>query len=252
LDANNNNIYLRYDPLAPAPAPGLDINAQQYFPKKDHFRIVQPGFAVGGPILKDKLWFFLGVAPQISSLAKNVDFGGATGTQYFTQDHQTYYTNARFDYSLTSKIRLYASWLYQYGRETGVNMPISDPVGSQATYLNTSTGQPLTAFSHGLGWSAPNATYNFGADWTITPKIVSTTRFGYFFENYHDFGWQTTTANFVWTGNGGTGLCDNANIPASTGCPNGGNPLPASLALNGGTQTAPYTATFTQFNANKH
>jgi hypothetical protein len=25
---------------------------------------------------------------------------------------------------------------------------------------------------------------NVGADWTINPKIVSTTRYGYFFDNY--------------------------------------------------------------------
>ena len=50
----------------------------------------------------------------------------------------------------------------------------------------------MTQFAHGLGFSAPNATYNVGADITLTPKIVSTTRFGYFFNNYHDFGWPTT------------------------------------------------------------
>jgi hypothetical protein len=87
---------------------------------------------------------------------------------------------------------------------------------------------------------APNATYNTGADITLTPKIVSTTRFGYFFENYHDFGWKTSTPNLVWLTDG-VGALDNA-----------GNPLPAGLSVNGGTQTAPYTETFTPVNANKH
>ena len=34
-----------------------------------------------------------------------------------------------------------------------------------------------------MAWdlSSPNSTYNIGADITLTPKIVSTTRFGYFF-----------------------------------------------------------------------
>ena len=61
---------------------------------------------------------------------------------------------------------------------------------------------PVVAYSHGIGWSAPNATYNVGADFTLTPKIVSTTRFGYFFENYHDFGWQTSTPNLDWRASG--------------------------------------------------
>jgi len=242
LDANNNNIFLRYDPTASG-APGFDPGAQLYNPKPDHFRIVQPGFSVGGPIKKDRLWFFLGFAPQVNSLAKTVNFGtndGGAGNQYFTQDRQTYYGNARLDASLTQKIRLFGSWLYQYARETGVNLPISDPVNSESGFVNTSAGSPLSSFSHGLGWTAPNSTYNFGGDISLTPKIVATSRFGYFFENYHDFGWQTTTPDLVWN-TSGAGAVDNA-----------GNPLPAALAQNAQTSTAPLNGTFTPYNASKH
>jgi hypothetical protein len=245
LDADNNSAYLRYEPSA-AGAPGFDPPSQVYNPKQDHFKNIQPGFSVGGPILKDKLFFFVGLAPLFNSVAKTVNFGsndGGAGNQYFTQDRQTYYTNARLDYALTSKIRLYASWLYQYARETGVNLPISD--STTPSYENTSIGSPLSAFSHGLGWAAPNATYNFGGDITLTPKIISTTRFGYFFENYHDFGWQTATPDLIWNTSG----LNAAGLPALD---NAGNPLPAALAQSLGTSTAPYTSTFTPFNANKH
>ena len=67
-----------------------------------------------------------------------------------------------------------------------------------AGYLNTSIFSPLSNFSHGLGWSAPNATYNIGADISLTQKLVSTTRYGYFFENYHDFGWPTNVRRTSW------------------------------------------------------
>jgi Carboxypeptidase regulatory-like domain len=242
LDANNNNIYLRYDPAAAPPPAGFDPGAQLYNPRQDQYHVIQPGFTLGGPIKKDRLWFFVGFAPQVNALAKTVNFGGTTGNQYFTQDRQTYYATGRLDASLTSKIRLYASWLYQHARERGVNLPVSDPVASEAGFLNTSTGSPLSAFSYALGWAAPNSTYNVGADVTLTPKVVSTTRFGYFFENYHDFGWQTQTPNLVWSAAAsGVGAVDNA-----------GNPLPAGLQQPGGTTTAPYTSTFTPFNANKH
>ncbi len=36
------------------------------------------------------------------------------------------------------------------------------------------------------------------ADITITPHIVSTTRFGYYFENYHDFGYPTTGNSYYF------------------------------------------------------
>lgn len=258
IDANQNNMYLRYDPLDPGNAPARqDPGAQEYQGKKDHFRDFNPGFTVGGPILKDRLWFFLGFAPEVDSLARTINFGGTTGSQYFTRDTQTYYGTSRLDANLTQKIRLFASWLDQYARRTGSTMPIADPVAGDlaAGYVNQSTFSSPDSFSHGLGWVAPNSTYNFGADITLSPKIVSTTRFGYFFENYKSFGWQTTTPNLEWTA---TGTGDNTpNVPAGCGPqPNPvqctGNSLPASVAQPLFTTTAPYTGTYTPFNSNKH
>ena len=257
VDANPTNAFLRYNPNDSGNgAIGLDPVAQLYQPTKDHYRILQSGVAVGGPIVKDRLWFFAGFAPQVNSLSKTVDFGlldNAAGKQYFTQDRQTYYGTARLDASLTQRIRLYASWLYQYARETGDALPTSDPTPGQiaAGYVNTSTLAPLTSYSHGLGWSAPNSTYNFGADINLTSRIVATTRYGYFFENYHDFGWPTTQPNLVWDTNG-VGACDNSGAAPSAACPTGGNPLPAALQQPGGTTTSPYLGSFTLFNANKH
>src|SRR5438094_381008 len=119
----------------------------------------------------------------------------------------------------------------------------------------------FASFSPALALAAPNSTYNVGADISLTPKVVATTRFGYFFENYHDFGWPTTARNLVWSSNGaptnpGTpqevDVCDNSNVAPSSKCPTGGNPLPAGLTLAGGTTTTPYLGSFTKFNANKH
>src|SRR5438105_15543003 len=51
---------LRYDPNGIGFVPHVsDPNPQTYNPKKDNFHHVQPGFTVGGPIMKDRLWFFL-------------------------------------------------------------------------------------------------------------------------------------------------------------------------------------------------
>jgi outer membrane receptor protein involved in Fe transport len=250
---------LRYNPNPGTIATGFDNNAQLYQPTKDHYRNLQPGASVGGPILKDRLWFFAAFAPFVSSRARTVDFSpsqlpanAALGSQYFTQDTQTYYSNARLDASLTQKIRVFGSWLYQYARQTGSSLPRGDSAFGQA---NDSINTPIVAYSHGIGWSAPNATYNVGADITLTPKIVATTRYGYFFENYHDFGWQRNTPNIVWNTNG-VGAFDNSQVPA--GCqatkasPCTGNPLPASLQLPLGSSTAPYNGSFTLYNANKH
>jgi hypothetical protein len=254
-DADQTNAFLRYDPTV-TPPPGVDPTPQNYQPQQDHFKIVQPGFTVGGPIVKDRLWFFVGFAPQINTRARNVNFGPSVclqpsgnicpnydlGSQYFTQDRQTYFGTARLDAVLTQKIRVFASWLDQYARETGDNLPTNDPVRSQqaAGYFNSAITDPIADYSHGLGWSSPNSTYNFGADISLTPRIVSTTRFGYFFTNYHDFGWQTSTPDLIWNVTS-TGALDNAGLP-----------LPTALQATQGTATAPYISPFTQRNASKH
>jgi len=260
-DADQNNPFLRYDPTAnPATLGGLDPDSQDYWPQQDHFKIFQPGFTVGGPIVKDRLWFFLGFAPLVNTRARNVNFGPSVcnqpalggnicassgnyslGNQYFTQDRQTYFGTGRLDLVVTQKIRLFGSWLDQYARETGDNLPTSDPVGwQQAGYLNTAILTPISSYSHGLGWTAPNSTYNVGADITLTPRIISTTRLGYFFTNYHDFGWQTSTPDLIW------------NVSSNGALDNAGNPLPTALQAPEGTATAPYLNPFTQRNASKH
>ena len=246
LDGNPVTGFLRYDPTQ-GPSDRIDQPIQTYQAQKDHYRTVQPGVVVQGPIVKDRLWFVTGFNPLYNSRARTVDFtpssnaeNSAAGSQYFTQDRQTYYGYFRLDAALTSKIRVFGSWLSQGSRETGQNMPVGDPISSESTYLNPSVNTPLSAFSHGIGSTAPNATYNVGADITLSQKLVATTKFGYFFDNYHDFGWQTSTPNLNW-GVPGEGADDNL-----------GNALPPALALPGGTNTQPYNSSYTLFNADKH
>lgn len=266
-----NHDNLRYDPLsAPAAsAPFADQASQIYVPKKDTFRILQPGFTFGGPIKKDRVWFFLGFAPFGNSTDRTVNFNpgaavcagpcpdASAGVRTFHRRFWEYYTTARIDANLTQKVRLFGSWLYQYQRETGASLPSADPIASESAFLNAGvTGfpfgvlTPLGQFAPSHGWSQPNSTYNFGADVTLTPKVVATTRFGYFFTNYHDFGWPTTGANLNWETSSCNATDNNgAPLPGASGAnPCGGN----SLQENGGFTTTPYDSSYTLFNASKH
>jgi hypothetical protein len=155
--------------------PRSDQPLEYYYPIKDHYRVVDPGFTLGGPIVKDRLWFFLSGAPDFNDTRRTVNFAGIGG-RTFDQNVNTYYALARLDFLATQKIRLHGSWQYGYTRGTGTSLPQADDIHGQ---FNTSSTSNPDNFNGGIGYVQPNVLYNTGADITITPSLVATTRFGY-------------------------------------------------------------------------
>jgi len=140
---------------------------------------------------------------------------------------------------VTQKIRVFGSWLYQLQKQYGENLPGSDP--TNPALVNTSVYNNPSNFAHTQGYDAPNVTINTGADITITKNLVSTTRFGYYFENYHDFGYPNANPTFYFAL---SGLTSDGATDAS------GNPLPSYLQHGQGYQSQGYTLE-TFYNSNK-
>jgi hypothetical protein len=168
----------------------LDQPMEYYYPVKDHSRVVDPGFTLGGDLVKDRLWTFVSGAPDFNNVARTVNFTypGAVGARTFHDTSNTYYSVARLDFLATQKIRLYGSWQYNYNRETGSVLPQADEVHQQ---FNTSSTNNPDIYNGGIGVVRPNVLYNTGADVTISPTVVATTRFGYFAYNLEDRGKPT-------------------------------------------------------------
>jgi len=254
----SQNATARYDPSSsgtPTSWGAIDPTFQLYQPQRQKYSDVFPGFTFGGPLLKDRVFFFVGFNPEWTDIERKVNYGtNFTGGELpFSQNTQTYYTTARIDASLSQKVRVFGSWLYQLQRQSGDTLPDAD---STTGFFNTYTGcygpatsatnpcvpgagVPPFAITHGLGYVAPNQTTNVGADITITPHIVATTRFGYYFENYHDFGYPTsgTIDYFADSGIGGTDT--------------NGNPLPTNLQASAGSYNIAQNANYTLKNSNK-
>jgi hypothetical protein len=250
MDGSPNN-YTRYDPQGSRV--GLfDPTAQAYQPQKDHLRDVEPSATVGGAIWKDHVWGFLGFAPEYISRGRTVNFGtydANAGLQTFNRDQQTYYSNARIDAKVTNKATVFASWLYQHQREAGQLLPRAD---STTGLFNPDATTPLDVYEHGYGYAAPDTTLNIGADITITPRLVSTTRFGYFFENYHDFGFPTVGTIYIWQTSGSNARECDPTTAVCAGTPFSQIPAAAGLIQAAGFQTAGWDPNFTLKNADKH
>ena len=126
MDANQIPPIARYNPTSTQTATSwglLDPQFQEYVAKKDHYSTILPGFTLGGPILKDRIFAFVGFNPWISNDERGVNYnqpgGLGIGAQNFSQNTRTYYTNARIDAAITQKLRVYSSWLYQLQKQYG-------------------------------------------------------------------------------------------------------------------------------------
>ena len=190
---SNGNRTLRRDPTTIANAGGakrLDQNAQYFQPIKDHYHTATPGFTLGGDLIKDRLWIFGSTAPQFSTIARTIKenyvsaVSTVVGPRTYHSDSNTYYSMARVDFLATQKIRFYAAWQDSYNRSVG-SLPGAD---STTGLLNTSASTNPDNFNYGIGSVNPQVLFNSGADITINPNLVATTRFGYFFYNSESRG----------------------------------------------------------------
>jgi outer membrane receptor protein involved in Fe transport len=223
----------------------IDPTYLNYQPIRPHSSDVFPGGTIGGPLfgifpkmtssaLKDRIFLFAAFNPEFNQYEEKLNYGSSNGGVIpFSQNTQTYYSYARIDSEITNKIRVFGSWLYQLQRQAGENLPgynvqntnFVSPDSTQGYFNLVSgcygpktaaggclyTGIPPAAFSHQLGYVAPNITVNTGADITITNSLVATSRFGYYFENYHDSNFPNTGTIFSFQDDGLSNTDTNGN-----------------------------------------
>ena len=178
-------FYFTGDNLEGSERPSLRLNpsnddiAEYITYDTDSFTRWEPAFTVGGPVMRDTLWFFAGYVPTLESTDRTTTLSdGSRGT--FNQDEKTHNFTGNIDSQISSKLRArFAVNLNNYKR-TGTlpNRTYGDEVGtSSALYPWTSTGQKL-----------PNATYSGQLDFVASNTFYIGVRGGYFRTDVQDFG----------------------------------------------------------------
>ena len=211
----------------------LDGTPEYYVPNKDKRRIIEPGFQIGGPLLKDRLWMYASYIPYIDTITRTTTFTGLNpGPRDLSQNTIQHNAYARLDYRMFDQLRLFAGWNYGYARVKGTLSAPDSAFGQR----NASSGVDPNTLRADAGSVNPLSVYTFGGDWTPTSKLVISSRYGYFFSNTEQRGTPSGT-RYTYNGN-----AINANSKDA-----GGNPFPnptvngAPLFESGSFQNIPST-----------
>ncbi|MGB8510455.1 MAG: carboxypeptidase regulatory-like domain-containing protein [Pyrinomonadaceae bacterium] len=201
--------------------------------RKDDFRVIAPAFNLGGPILKNKLWFYSSYAPQFEHTNRNIRLisqvnpgatvGGVISRNgSITQlDRRTIeYTN-KYDYLMT---RLdFSPWQKLSINVTGINSPVEahGPTALQAFETTSATTFGNLRFPLQGGYT-PSNQISGTVNYSITPNLVVSGRLGRTYLNDKGTNYDVPT--------GPVYIIQSA--CAFTGCPVGststGNPGPIS------------------------
>ncbi len=181
------SFYAETSGMNAGPRPVLRLNplndnqAQYVQAPKDGYRLLNPGFALGGPLKKDRLWFFLGSYPEFRNFDRQVLYTGATARQPYQSNVRTDFTVAKFDFAPASNMRTYFSYMYSPDRTHGL---LPSALG---------TDSPNSPWSR-RGYRAAASSYNFGFDWTVSPSLLLSTRGGYNYRNFNNlYGYAAGT-----------------------------------------------------------
>ncbi len=175
------------------PRPRLRINpadnktAEYLRDPKDNQTVNEMGFQLGGPVVKDRLWYFLAYEPILDHSSRNVFFVVPKVTRSFQNQQSTQHWTGKLTFQPWDRLR--TSFNVISGR--------SKTLGTLPSY--DGTGNPDSGFER-QGFRAPNVTYGADAYLSATSKLFFNFRLGYSFSDFHNVG-VPKQVRYVFFGN---------------------------------------------------
>jgi len=148
----------------------------------------EPGGSVGGPILKDKLFFFGSFSPQIVRRSNSFAFSNGTESGTITKRQTNYQGFGKLTYA-SRKINANFSTLVTPTRDVG-KIPAYNGTGTNFAVGSLNSFR----FNQGTGFSQNQYNLSANVDYTVNAKSLVSLRGGYFSDNYIDTGIPNTTS----------------------------------------------------------
>jgi hypothetical protein len=157
--------------------------AEYYTVPLDDLPTYEPVFELGGPIMRDKLWFWAGYAPVRAKTSRTVTWqtpvAGGPATQTFTQDNPIDRLTVSGTWQMSNNMRLKGTYAPTWSKSRG-SLP-----GIEAN--GTSTSNAATDYAS-VGSNNWNNAYSGLFDWVVKPSFFVNVSGGYFMTNGETLG----------------------------------------------------------------
>ena len=154
-----------------------DPNSLVYVqPPGDNYTNFFPNFSLGGPIIKNRLWFFSSYNIQSYETRRNVDYtSGPISRDTYTRNERRDYGFIRLDAQFGNKLNVNGSYTYNPIRVHG---DLGAVTGLATSAPNGGILGSGSAFFQNLGGRRASSVYNFGGTWTPTNNWIISARGG--------------------------------------------------------------------------
>jgi len=195
---------------------------------EDSSNRLEPGFALGGPVFRNKAWFFGAYQPALTENTRSTSpataNNPAASTTSKTQNLQVQYITGNVTSQMSDSLRGRIAFNNSYAKTDGLLPALSgtDPAGTNYSKIS----------------EFPNYSVSGNVDWVASPKLFFGVRGGYYNSDQHDS--NVTELPLYRSGNTSLTSTLNPEVPAEFLMPTSFTSIPSNTKVTRDQQTRAY------------